>query len=180
MPLREEHGFFPDLSAISQKVARRAKLMYLNYPNNPTAAVASVEQFQEAVALAKEHQFAIAHDAAYSEVAFDGFNPISMLQIPEAKSIGIEFHSLSKTYNMTGWRIGWACGNAKLIAALIQLKTNLDSGIFQPIQWAAIAALESGQDFLRRTQAMYQERRDLLIQGLADAGWQVTKPKASL
>ena len=180
MPLREENGFFPDLGAISQKAAQRAAVMFLNYPNNPTAAVAGGEQFQEAIDLAKSYHIAIAHDAAYSEVAFDGFRPMSFLQLPEAKSVGVEFHSLSKTYNMTGWRIGWVCGNPKLIAALGRLKSHLDSGIFQPIQWAGIAALDGDQEPLQRIIATYQERRDLLIEGLGAAGWQITKPSASL
>ncbi|MBI4342316.1 MAG: LL-diaminopimelate aminotransferase [Candidatus Omnitrophica bacterium] len=179
MPLLEENGFFPDLGAISQKAARRAKLMFLNSPNNPTAAVATKEQLQEAIDLAKEFGFAIAHDAAYSEIAFDGVRPMSFLELPEAKSVGVEFHSLSKTYNMTGWRIGFACGNAKLIAALTQLKTHLDSGIFQPVQWAGIAALEGDQVLLQQAVATYQQRRDVLVDGLTKAGWPVPKPAAS-
>ncbi len=180
MPLLEESGFFPDVGAVSQKAARRAKLMFLNYPNNPTAAVAGAEQFQDAMALAKDYGMLIAHDAAYSEIGFDGYRPISFLQVPDAKSMGVEFHSLSKTYNMTGWRIGWVCGNAQAVAALAQLKSHLDSGIFQPIQWAAIAALEGDQEPLRRTVATYQQRRDVVIEGLAAAGWTVAKPAASL
>ena len=179
MPLLEENGFFPDLGAISQKAARRAKAMFLNYPNNPTAAVANAEQFQEAIALAKEFGFAVAHDAAYSEISFDGSKPTGFLQCPDAKSVGVEFHSLSKTYNMTGWRIGWVCGNATLIAALTQLKTNLDSGIFQPVQWAGIEALEGDQQPLEQAVATYQARRDLLVDGLGKAGWQIPKPAAS-
>jgi len=179
MPLTEDEGFFPDLGAISQKAARRAKLLFLNYPNNPTAAVAKTEQFQDAIELAKTYGIAIAHDAAYSEISFDGYRPISFLQLPEAKSIGVEFHSLSKTYRMTGWRVGWVCGNATLIAALSQLKTNLDSGIFQPLQWAGIAALNGDQAPLQEAIAVYQRRRDLLIDGLAKTGWQIPKPVAS-
>ena len=179
MPLLEENGFFPDLGGVSQKAARRAKLLFLNYPNNPTAAVASAEQFQEAIQFAKEFGAAVAHDAAYSEIAFDGTKPVSFLQLPDAKSVGVEFHSLSKTYNMTGWRVGWVCGNAALIAALSQLKSHLDSGIFQPVQWAAIEALEGDQTPLAQAVAAYQQRRDLLVDGLAKAGWQVTKPSAS-
>jgi LL-diaminopimelate aminotransferase len=179
LPLLEENGFFPDLGAISQKVARRAKLMFLNYPNNPTATVATAEQFQEAIDVAKGYGIAVAHDAAYSEISFDGYRPISFLQLPEAKSVGVEFHSLSKTYHMTGWRIGWVCGNAKLIAALSQLKTNLDSGIFQPIQWAGIEALEGDQTPFQQAIETYQHRRNLLIEGLAKAGWQIAKPVAS-
>ena len=180
LPLREENGFFPDLGSMSQRTARRAKLLFLNYPNNPTAAVADAEQFQEAIALAKTYGCAIAHDAAYSEIAFDGYRPISFLQLDGAKSVGVEFHSLSKTYNMTGWRVGWMCGNAKVIAALTQLKSHLDSGIFQPLQWAAIAALDQDQETLRSTVAIYQDRRDILVGGLVQAGWQITKPVASL
>ena len=179
LPLLEENGFFPDLGAVSQKAARRAKLLFLNYPNNPTAAVASAEQLQEAIDFAKPFGIAVAHDAAYSELAFDGVRPMSFLQLPEAKAVGVEFHSLSKTYQMTGWRIGWACGNAALIAALAQLKTNLDSGIFQAIQWAGIEALEGDQAPLQQAVATYQQRRDLLVDGLAKAGWQVPKPAAT-
>ena len=179
LPLLEENGFFPDLGAVSQKAARRAKLLFLNYPNNPTAAVASAEQLQEAIDFAKEFGIAVAHDAAYSELAFDGNRPMSFLQLPEAKAVGVEFHSLSKTYQMTGWRIGWACGNAALIAALAQLKTNLDSGIFQAVQWAGIEALEGDQAPLQQAVATYRQRRDLLVDGLAKAGWQVPKPAAT-
>ena len=179
MPLLEENGFFPDLGGISQKAARRAKLMFLNYPNNPTAAVAATEQFQEAIELAKSFGFAVAHDAAYSEISFDGVKPASFLQLPEAKAVGVEFHSLSKTYNMTGWRVGFVCGNAKLIGALSQLKSNLDSGIFQPVQWAGIAALEGDQAILQEAIATYQQRRDVLIEGLGKSGWQIPKPVAS-
>ncbi|MBI3997185.1 MAG: LL-diaminopimelate aminotransferase [Candidatus Omnitrophica bacterium] len=179
MPLLEENGFFPDLGAISQRAARRAKLLFLNSPNNPTAAVATQAQLQEAIDFAKSFGIAIAHDAAYSEVAFDGSKPISFLQLPDATSVGVEFHSLSKTYNMTGWRIGFVCGNATLIAALCQLKTNLDSGIFQPVQWAGIAALEGDQQPLQQAVATYQHRRDLFVDGLAKAGWKITKPAAT-
>ncbi len=179
MPLLEENAFFPDLGAVSQKAVRRAKVLFLNYPNNPTAAVATREQFQEAIVLAKDYSIAIAHDAAYSEIAFDGNRPISFLELPDAKSVGVEFHSLSKTYQMTGWRIGWVCGNARLIAALSKLKANADSGIFQPIQWAGIAALEADEAILRQTVATYQQRRDLLVDALGEAGWKVPKPAAS-
>jgi len=179
LPLEAENQFLPDLGAVSQKAARRAKLMFLNSPNNPTAALATPEFFEEAIRFAKEYQIVIAHDAAYSEIAFDGVQPLSFLQIPEAKDVGVEFHSLSKTYNMTGWRVGFACGNAKVIAALNQLKTNLDSGIFQPVQWAAIEALTGDQEPLKQAVATYQQRRDLVVEGLAKAGWAVPKPQAS-
>lgn len=179
MPLLEENGFFPDLGGISQKAARRAKLMFLNYPNNPTAAVAEDAQLQEAIGMAKEYGFAIAADAAYSEMSYDGYKVKSFLELPDAKDVGVEFHSLSKTYQMTGWRIGFVCGNAKLIAALSQLKSHLDSGIFQPVQFAGIEALEGDQAGLQEALATYQHRRDLIVDGLNKAGWQVTKPKAS-
>jgi len=181
MPLEASNGFFPDLGAISQKAARLAKILYLNYPNNPTSAVAEAGQYSEAIELAKAYGITVAHDAAYSEVSYDGYQPISFLQVPEARSVGIEFHSFSKTYNMTGWRIGWACGSAERIAPLTQLKTNMDSGIFEPIQEAAIAALEADQNaMLDPIRSTYQSRRDLLVDGLAEAGWKIDKPKASL
>ncbi len=179
MPLEEDLQFFPDLGGVSQKAAQRAKLMFLNYPNNPTAAVATEEQFAQAVQLASDYGILVAHDAAYSEIAFDGCQPMSFLQVPDAKTVGVEFHSLSKTYNMTGWRIGWVCGNAGVIAALTQLKTNLDSGIFQAIQWAGIEALEGDQEPMRHAVTTYQARRDALVAGLKSCGWDVPAPKAS-
>ena len=153
--------------------------MFLNYPNNPTAALATEDCFKEAIELAKAYQVAIAHDAAYSEIAFDGVKPISFLQVPGAKEVGVEFHSFSKTYQMTGWRVGWVCGHAHVVAALGQLKSNLDSGIFQPIQFAAIEALQGDQTSLQQAVATYQQRRDLLVEGLAKAGWEIPKPQAA-
>ena len=179
MPLLAENHFLPDFGAISQKSARNAKLMFLNYPGNPTAAIATEACFQDAIELAKAYQIVIAHDAAYSEIAFDGVRPMSFLQLPEAKDVGVEFHSLSKTYNMTGWRVGWVCGNAAVIAALCQLKTNLDSGIFEAVQHAAIEALQGDQVSLAQAVATYQQRRDLLVAGLTKAGWPVANPRAS-
>jgi len=179
MPLDQENQFLPDFGAISQRAARRAKLMFLNYPNNPTVAIATETCFQEAIQLAKDYQIVIAHDAAYSEIAFDGCRPLSFLQLPEANEVGIEFHSCSKTYSMTGWRAGWVCGNAKVIAALSQLKTNLDSGMFQAIQLAAIEALRGDQTPVAQAVATYQQRRDLVIEGLAKAGWQIPTPQAT-
>ena len=180
MPLLAENQFLPDFGAISQRAARAAKLMFLNYPNNPTAAVATEACFEDAIQLAKEYQIIIAHDAAYSELAFDGTTPISFLQLPGAKEVGVEFHSVSKTYQMTGWRVGWVCGNAKVIAALNQLKTNLDSGIFQPLQFAAIEALQGDQQPLAEAVATYQQRRDLVVDGLAKSGWAIPKPSATI
>ncbi len=180
MPLLEENGFFPDLGDLSQQIAKRARILYLNYPNNPTAALASDEQFDEAIALARDYNITVAHDAAYTEIAYDGIKPQSFLQRPGAKEVGVEFHSVSKTYNMTGWRVGWVCGNAEVVAAMSQMKSNLDSGIFQPLQYAAIEALEGDQGPMQETIAVYQKRRDLLVEGLNKVGWKVTKPAASL
>ncbi len=179
MPLLEENGFLPDLGGINQKAARRAKLMFLNYPNNPTAALATAEFYNEAIALAREYRFLIAQDAAYSEMAFDGERPVSFLSLPGAKEVGIEFHSLSKTYCMTGWRIGWVAGHAQAVAAIGQLKANLDSGIFQAIQWAGIEALQGDQQPAQEAVATYQRRRDLLVDGLHALGWSVATPKAT-
>jgi LL-diaminopimelate aminotransferase len=179
MPLREENGFLPDLKSIPAEVLGRTKIMWLNYPNNPTAAVAGRDFFEEAIAMAKEHDFIICHDAAYSEMYFDGQKPLSFLEVPGALDVGVEIHSLSKTYNMTGWRVGHAVGNAEIIGGLGKVKSNLDSGAFQAIQEAAIAALETGEDVLDELRGMYQQRRDALYEGLREAGLRVTKPGAT-
>jgi LL-diaminopimelate aminotransferase len=180
MPLREENDFLPDFSAIPDDVARRAKLMWLNYPNNPTGAVADLDFFEEAVRFAKKHDLAICHDGPYSEVAFDGYKPVSFLEADGARDVGIEFHSLSKSYNMTGWRIGWAIGNETLINALFRVKDNIDSGISQAIQRMAITALEGPDDCIEEHNAIYQRRRDILVDALRAAGMRVEPPKASL
>ncbi len=177
LPLRKENDFLPDLSAVSKETAKRAKVLYLNYPNNPTAAVADRRFFEHVVQWAKEHHLIVAHDAAYSEISYDGFQPMSFLEVPGAKEVGIEFHSLSKTYNMTGWRIGFAVGNAKLISGLSRIKSNVDSGAAQAIQWAGIEALEGPQDCLTELRAVYQRRRDLMVEGLKKLGFRVEAPK---
>ena len=179
MPLLEKNDFLPDLDAIDPQIAHRAKMMFLNYPNNPTAAVAGLDFFKSAVEFASQYGIIVCHDGAYSEIAFDGYRPPSFLQAEGAKEVGVEFHSLSKTYNMTGWRIGFAVGNAKVIAGLSRVKSNLDSGIFQAVQVAGVEALTGPQDFLGELTRVYQERRDLLTDGLAALGWKVRKPKAS-
>ncbi len=179
MPLTEENDFLPDLESIPEKITGKAKLLWLNYPNNPTGAVAELDFFQKAASFAKKHNLAICHDAPYTEVAFDGYSPPSFLQVPEAREIGIEFHSLSKTYNMTGWRIGMAVGNAQMIDALFRFKSNLDSGIPQAIQRAAIEALTSSQDCVAEHNAIYQQRRDKLVKALNDIGLRARSPKAS-
>lgn len=179
MPLLAENDFLPDLDAIDYQVAKRAGIMFLNYPNNPTSATASLEFFERVVDFANKNNIIVCHDAAYSEISFDGYRPASFLQTSGAKDIGVEFHSLSKTYNMTGWRLGFACGNAEVISALKTVKSNIDSGIFQAVQFAGIIALEGEQSHLDELNAMYQRRRDILVDGLNNMGWKVTKPKAT-
>ncbi|MBU0482081.1 MAG: LL-diaminopimelate aminotransferase [Proteobacteria bacterium] len=179
MPLRKENGFLPDLDAIPADVLTKAKMMFLNYPNNPTAAVATREFFEKVVAFANAHNIMICHDFAYSEMSFDGYVPLSFLEIPGAMEVGIEFHSLSKTYNMTGWRIGWAAGNASIIGGLGQIKSNIDSGIFEAIQVAGIEAMRDDASWLARMQTIYTERRDVVLNGLAKLGLKAECPKAT-
>jgi len=179
MPLLAENEFLPDFDAIDYQVAKRSKIMFLNYPNNPTAATATKEFFVKAIEYANENDIIICHDAAYSEMAYDGYRPVSFLEVEGSKEVGIEFHSLSKTYNMTGWRIGFACGNADVISALRTVKSNIDSGIFQAVQFAGIIALETDQSHIDELNMMYQKRRDVLVDGLNALGWKVDKPKAT-
>lgn len=179
MPLKEENGFLPDLEAIPPDVARKAKVMWLNYPNNPTAAVAPLEFFERVVAFAKEYDVAVLHDAPYTEVAFDGFKPPSFLQAEGARDVGLEFHSLSKTYNMTGWRVAMAVGNADIVNALLRVKSNLDSGIPQAIQYMAITALEGPDDTPRKNSEIIGRRRDRVVSVLRKLGFRVSPPKAS-
>ena len=169
MPLRRENGFLPDLGAIPDEVAKRAKLLWLNYPNNPTAAVAPRAFLGDAIRFAERHGIILCHDAAYAEVYF-GERPPSVLELPGGRDVAIEFHSLSKTFNMTGWRVGFAAGHQELIAGLGKVKTNVDSGVFQAVQEAAIAALGSEPAVVERLRAMYRERRDVLVGGLRDIG----------
>ncbi|AZK60141.1 LL-diaminopimelate aminotransferase [Candidatus Desulforudis audaxviator] len=179
VPLTAGNGFLPDLAAIPAETARRAKVMFINYPNNPTGAVASKEFFARVVDFAREYGILVCHDAAYSEIAFDGYRPPSFLEVAGAREVGIEFHSVSKTYNMTGWRAGWAAGNAGAVEALGRLKSNLDSGVFQVVQYAAIAALNGPQDGVQSLCEMYRERRDLVVDTLNDLGWRLTRPRAT-
>jgi LL-diaminopimelate aminotransferase len=179
MPLREENAFLPDFRAIPEATLKRAKIMFLNYPNNPTAALAPKEFYRDAIALAAKYNIILCHDAAYSEVYYDGEKPLSFLEIEGAKEVGIEFHSLSKTYNMTGWRIGFAVGNKEVLAGLGKVKSNLDSGIFQAVQEASIAALNTEDSILAGIRNIYQERRDVLCSGLNEIGLKVGKPKAT-
>ncbi len=179
MPLIEENSFLPDFGVIPPDILKKAKLMFLNYPNNPTSAIAKKEFFIKAIELASAYNIIICHDAAYSEIYYDGIKPISFLEVDGAKEAGIEFHSLSKTYNMTGWRIGFAVGNKDVIAGLGKIKTNLDSGIFQAIQEAAITALASPDSALLDIRKTYQQRRDILHEGLTKLGIVSRKPMAS-
>lgn len=179
MPLLKENGFLPDLGSIPENVLQKSKLMFINYPNNPTAAVAPQEFYEEVVRLAGRYNIIVCHDAAYSEIYFDGEKPLSFMETKGAMDVGVEFHSLSKTYNMTGWRIGFAVGNSDVIAGLGKIKTNLDSGVFQAIQEAAIVALRTDDRVLAAIRDTYQERRDILFDGLRGIGIQLSKPQAS-
>ncbi|MGQ9509642.1 MAG: LL-diaminopimelate aminotransferase [Thermodesulfobacteriota bacterium] len=179
LPLLKENGFLPKLSEVPKEVAERSKLLFLNYPNNPTSATAERSFFEEVVAFAWKYQIIVCHDAAYSELAFDGYRPPSFLEIEGAKEVGIEFHSLSKTFNMTGWRIGFAVGNAQIIGGLGRVKNNIDSGLFQAIQEAGILALRQFDTPLSENIHTYQRRRDIMIQGLQEIGLEVEKPKAT-
>lgn len=179
MDLKIENNFLPDLEAIPDEVASRAKLMFLNYPNNPTSAVADADFFRQVVEFAQQHHIMVCHDAAYSELAFDGYRPMSFLEIPGAKEVGIEMHSLSKTYNMTGWRIGFAAGRADIIRDLGRMKSNLDSGVFRAVQLAGKTALETSDNFLEDLNAEYTRRRDLMAAGLKKMGFSFVEPKAS-
>jgi LL-diaminopimelate aminotransferase len=177
--LKKENHFLPDLDAIPNDVARRAKLLWINYPNNPTAAVADRDFYRRVVDFANRHNVIVCHDAAYSEMGYDGYRPLSFLQIDGAREVGIEFHSLSKTFNMTGWRIGMAVGNPEIVAGLAQAKSNLDSGIFQSIQEAGIEALRLGEQIVEPSRTIYQERRDILVEGLRAVGLDCEKPRAT-
>ncbi len=177
MPLKAKDNFLPDLEKIEK--ANDIKMIILNYPNNPTGAVAPKEFLVHVVRIAREKGIIILSDLAYSEMYYDDQKPVSLLEIEGGKDVAIEFHSLSKTFNMTGWRLGWACGNAKLIAALARVKTNIDSGVFQAIQVAGIEALKRGEEEVSALRSMYQERRDCFINGLRSIGWKITPPPAT-
>lgn len=179
MPLKEENNFLPDFKSIPSDIMKKAKLMFLNYPNNPTSAVAGKDFFANVIELASTFNIIVCHDAAYSEIYYDDEKPLSFLELDKAKETGIEFHSLSKTYNMTGWRIGFAVGNKDVIAGLGKIKTNLDSGIFQAIQEAGVAALSTEDTILSDIRNTYQQRRDILHDGLNKIGIFSRNPKAS-
>ena len=179
MPLLAGNAFLPDIKEIPVSIRKKAKIIYINYPNNPTSAVAEPGFFGEVVEFCRKNKLILVSDLAYSEMYYDGQPPHSALETEGAKDLTIEFHSLSKTYNMTGWRVGWACGNAELISALAKVKSNIDSGIFSGIQLAGVAALEGPKDHVQNMRAIYQERRDVLAAGLKSLGWQADLPKAT-
>ncbi|MBE0523386.1 MAG: LL-diaminopimelate aminotransferase [Methanosarcinales archaeon] len=179
MPLLEMNGFLPDLEAIPSDVRKKAKLMFLNYPNNPTSAIASEAFFSEVVEFAKENDIVVIHDNAYSEMTYDGYKAPSFLNVEGAMDVGIEVHSLSKTYNMTGWRIGFAVGNAEIISGIGKVKTNVDSGAFEAVQEAGIEAMLGPQDIIGDMRKTYTERRDALMLGLRELGINMEPPKAT-
>ena len=180
MALKEKNGFLPDLNTIQTHILEKTKLMWINYPNNPTGAVAGLDFFNSVVEFAAKHDIIVCHDNPYSEVTFDDYEPVSLLQANGAKDIGVEFNTFSKSYNMTGWRIGMVVGNAKIVGALRTLKSNLDSGIPQAIQYAAIEALNGPQDCIAEHNSIYQRRRDLIVEVLNNIGLEVSVPKAGL
>ena len=179
VPLLADNNFLPNLDKIDPVIAREAKLFFVNYPNNPTGAVADDEFYQELIDFARQYQIIIAHDSAYSEIGLDGYDPPSFMQYPGAKEVGIEFNSLSKPFNMTGWRIGWAVGNEDVIESLGRIKTNIDSGIFEAVQYAGIEALTNSTNNIQQVRSLYTRRRDLLVEGLQQLGWTIKKNKAS-
>jgi len=179
LPLRKENGFLPRLSEIPEAVAQKAKIIFINYPNNPTSAIAERSFFEEIVAFARRYQIIVCHDAAYSEIAFDGYQPLSFLEVEGAKEVGVEFHSLSKTFNMTGWRIGFVVGHSEIVSGLGRIKTNIDSGLFQAIQEAGTEALNHLDTPLPEIINIYERRRDVMVKGLQEIGLEVDHPRAT-
>ena len=178
-PCSKRTAFLPDLGGMDPALAQKAKVMVINYPNNPTAACADLEFYEKVVAFAKKYEIIVVSDAAYTEMGFDGYKPPSFMQVPGAKDVGIEFHSLSKTYNMTGWRIGMAVGNAELVGGLGQVKSQIDSGAFDAVQWAGITALTGNQQCVADMIKLYTGRRDVLVAGLQKLGLEVENPRAT-
>jgi len=179
MPLIEENNFLPDLNKIDKTALKKAKMIYINYPNNPTSAICEKGFFEDVVIFAKKHNLIVVSDAAYSEISFDDYRSSSFLKMEGGKDQGVEFHSLSKTCNMTGWRIGFVCGNEKIITGITKVKSNIDSGVFNAIQIAGITALDIADKHLERMNRVYQERRDVLVDGLNKLGWIIKKPNAT-
>ena len=180
LPLEEQHGYLPEFDAIPASILQKSRVLWLNYPNNPTAACASLDFFERAVAFAHTHNLVIIHDMAYAEVYFDEFRPPSILQVSGAREVAVELHSLSKTYNMAGFRMGMLVGNPELVDAVGRLKSNIDSGIFRPVQYAAIEALHLPQSWIEQRNAIYRRRRDMLVEGCNALGMRAQSPKAGL
>jgi LL-diaminopimelate aminotransferase len=180
MPLTEDNEWLPDLAAIDKLVADRAKIMIMNYPNNPTAGVADLSFFEEAVAFAKRHDIVLVHDAAYSELMLDGTKPPSLLEVKGAKDVAVEFHSVSKTYNIAGCRLGFVVGNRRVVGTLARLKTNFDYGVFKAIQKAGVAALLGPQDIIAKNVAAYKERMAVFTKGVAKSGWDIKPSRATM
>ena len=179
IPTSEENGFLPDLSSVPKNIVKKTKLMFISYPHNPTSAIASKNFFREMVSFAKKNKIILIHDLAYSDIVFDGYKAPSVLQTPGSREVAVEFHTLSKSYNMAGWRMGFAVGNANILKSLAKTKSYIDFGLFKPIQYAAIKALTGPQDCVRKQVALYKRRRDVFIKALKDAGWNVPRPKAT-
>ncbi len=179
LPLKSENNFLPDIEAVPDDVARKAKLLFINYPNNPTGAIAGAKFYRKVIDFAKEFDIIVCHDAAYSELCYDGYRAPSFLEFPGAKEVGVEFNSLSKPYNMTGWRLGWAAGNPEVIETLGRLKSNIDSGAFQAVQYAGITGLMGCDDNIEQMCRIYSRRRDIVVEGLNSMGWNLEKPLAS-
>lgn len=180
MPLKPENGFIPDLDAIPLDIAKKAKIMFINFPNNPTGAIANDAFYAKLIEFAKNYDIIVCHDAAYQDIAFEGYRPPSFMEYSGAKEVGIEFGSCSKSYNMTGWRVAWAVGNSRVIEALGRVKSNIDSGVFQALQYAGIAALTGPQEITVKMSEIYRERRDIVIEALNSIGWNMEKTKATI
>ncbi len=179
LPISEETGFLPDFDSIPEEILRKSKMIFLSYPHNPTAAVATKGFFRKAVSFARKHQIILVHDLAYSDIAFDGYVAPSMLEIPGSRDVTVEFHSLSKSYNMAGWRLGFAVGNSRILKSLAKTKGYIDFGIFKPIQYAAIKALTGSQSCVHNQVKIYKKRRDTMVKALAEIGWKVPSPRAT-
>lgn len=179
LPTNKKTNYIPDLSAVDSQIADRAKILFLSYPTNPTGAVVPKSFFEKSVEFARKHNLILVHDFAYAEIYFDGKKPISILEIPGAKDIAIEFHTLSKTFSMAGWRIGFVIGNSELVQSIRKMKTNLDYGLFAAVQKAGIAALNMDKKYLDERRRIYQKRRDVFVEGIRKLGWKIEKPMAS-
>ncbi len=180
LPLLAENNFLPDLSCVPEHIAKRSKMIWINYPNNPTAAPADPGFFKHVVEFARKHDILVCHDAAYSELAYDNFKPMSFLEVEGAREVGVEFYSVSKTYNMAGCRLGFLAGNRDVVSNLALIKSNIDYGVFLAVQEAGIAALTGPQDCVAEMAGIYQRRRDVLLDGLHEIGWDIPKPIASM